>query len=166
MDRSTQQTDPPSTPSWWPLWGGRLWKSFAQPFVPPTAAPESLSQPILPGWAFGNVITVTERNSSAPETEQAIVAEESYGRQLGHVIEALVVLIGERPGEAQSPKALSDLLELHARIRGIKAGLAADRLQRIEADLARLKTERPEDYRRLAAAIAADVRREAADRNE
>ena len=164
MDRSAQQTDAPSPPwSWWPLWGGWPWRSFAQPFAAPSAAPDSLTQPILPGWTFGNVITVTERNSSAPETERAIVAEESYGRQLGHVIEALVVLIAERPAEAQSPKALSDLLELHARIREIKVGIAANRLERIEADLARLKVERPDDYRRLAATIAADARPDAGE---
>src|SRR5512145_2677242 len=85
MDRSAQQTDAPSPLwSWWPLWGGWPWRSFAQPVAAPSVAPDSLTQPILPGWTFGNVITVTERNSSAPETERAIVAEESYGRQLGH----------------------------------------------------------------------------------
>src|SRR4051812_6889679 len=40
--------------------------------------PESLTQPILPGWTFN----INSNNSSAPETEVEVVARHSYGRQL------------------------------------------------------------------------------------
>jgi hypothetical protein len=55
------------------------------------------NQPINPGWAFGNVVNVTEQNSSAPGTERDIVASISYGKQLGRITDALAALIAERP---------------------------------------------------------------------
>src|SRR5438128_301501 len=73
------------------LFDPRNWAALA-PF-----APQSLNQPVLPGWTFGNVITVTEKNSRSPQTEREIVAEHSYGRQLGRLTQALADLIEERP---------------------------------------------------------------------
>src|SRR5688572_2432578 len=61
-----------------------LWTRLCFPWV--WLAPSQLSQPINQGWSFGNVI-VNESNSSAPSTELAIVAEESYGRQIGKLLE-------------------------------------------------------------------------------
>ena len=136
----------------WPFWGGEMWRPIVQPL-----APQTLTQPIQPGWTFGNVITVTERNSSSPETEREIVAEESYGRQLGRMLAALAVLIEERPETGETPKALEDLLELRDRIERIKLRTAAERLERIECDLARLKAELPDDYYRIAARLARDA---------
>jgi hypothetical protein len=129
------------TPLWW--WNPQAW------------APQTLSQPILPGWSFGN-ITVNEQNSRSPQTEHAIVAEHSYGRQLGRLTDALVALIEERPKGLAGNKAFDDLLALRASIDAIKARSAAGRVERLEADLERLKTELPEDYRRIAAKIARD----------
>jgi hypothetical protein len=117
-------------------------------------APQALSQPILPGWTFGNVITVTEKNSRSPETEREIVAEYSYGRQLGRLTEALAALIEERPQGSPPRKSFDELMELRASIDAIKLRGAQSRLQRLESDLARLKAEAPQDYRRIAAAIA------------
>jgi hypothetical protein len=68
---------------------------------------------VNPGWTFGNLI-VNDQNSSAPDTEQDIVAADSYGRQLGRVIDALVELIEERPNWKQQP-ALKELVALHAK---------------------------------------------------
>ena len=91
----TKTTDPSKTPAWpvWPAW----------PFwLPPTpAASDEIIQPINPGWTFGNLISVTEQNSSAPDTERDIVSVDSYGRQLGRVIDALAELINERPKSAR-----------------------------------------------------------------
>lgn len=58
MSHSSQ----PSKPMTWP------WASFMENFSNPfgSFAPSSLTQPINPGWSFGNVISVTEQNSSAP----------------------------------------------------------------------------------------------------
>ena len=55
-------------------------------------APQSLTQPILPGWP----ITINGINSSAPQTEVEVVQHHSYGRQLGRVADALEALIEER----------------------------------------------------------------------
>jgi hypothetical protein len=129
------------TPLWW--WNPQAWD------------PQRLTQPILPGWSFGN-ITVNEQNSRSPQTEQAIVAEHSYGRQLGRLTDALVALIEERPKALPGNKAFDDLFALRASIDAIKARNAAGRLERLEADLERLKIESPEDYRRIAAKIARD----------
>jgi hypothetical protein len=129
------------TPLWW--WNPQAW------------APQTLTQPILPGWSFGN-ITVNEQNSHSPQTEHAIVAEHSYGRQLGRITDALVALIEERPKGLPRNKAFDELVALRASIEAIKARSAAGRLERLEADLARLKLESPEDYRRIAAKMKRD----------
>jgi hypothetical protein len=137
--------------SWWSLWSPQAWNPGL------SAAPQSLTQPILPGWAVGNVITVTENNSSSPETERKIVAQESYGRQLGRLMDAVAVLIQERPEDLPKHTAFDDLLELSHSINAIKKRCAASRLKRVEADLSELKVERPDDYRRIASDMAREV---------
>ncbi len=67
----------------WPFWWWPRWMTDALSSSGSALAPQLLNQPILPGSTFGNVITVTETNSSSPEMERDIVAKESYGRQLG-----------------------------------------------------------------------------------
>lgn len=134
------------SPEWW--WS--FWSSQAKGAV----APQSVTQPILPGWTFGNMITVTESNSKSPETERAIVAEHSYGRELGRLMDAVAALIAERPKDGPRPRAFDDLLELRKSIEKIKSGF---RTERVEADLAKLKVERPEDYRRIASTMAHEV---------
>lgn len=139
----TNTTDPSKTPVWpvWPAW----------PFwLPPTpAASDEFIQPINPGWTFGNLISVTEQNSSAPDTERDIVSVESYGRQLGRVIDALAELIDERPKSAPQKLALNELVALRDRIEKIKSKSAARRLDRITADLAELRKSDKSEYRRL-----------------
>jgi hypothetical protein len=142
----------------WPMW---WWPSaMMEPWNPGAAAgaPQSLNQPILPGWTFGNSINITENNSGSPETERDIVAEESYGRQLGRVLDALDVLIHERPKGSSKPKALSDLLDLRERIETVKLRSATSRVKHIESDLARLKKDDPKEYRRVVAALTAEVK--------
>ena len=129
------------TPLWW--WNPQAW------------APQTLNQPILPGWSFGN-ITVNEQNSRSPQTEHAIVAEHSYGRQLGRITDALVALIEERPKGLPRNKAFDEFLALRASIEAIKTRSASARLERLEADLARLKLESPQEYRRIAAKMKRD----------
>jgi hypothetical protein len=117
--------------------------------------PQSLNQPILPGWSFGN-ITITEKNSSAPATEHEIVSEHSYGRQLGRMMDAMAALIEERPASLPRNQAFDELLALRDSIEKIKTRAAAARLARLESDLERLKAESPQDYRRIAAKLAGD----------
>jgi hypothetical protein len=108
---------------WWP------WPGSAQ----------ILQQPILPQWSFGN-ITINQRNSSAPETEMEILAENSYGRQLGKLIDAVAVLVRDRP-RGERPEALEELLKLQSRIEEIKTNSATRRLQQVREDLERLKVK-------------------------
>jgi hypothetical protein len=123
----------------------------------PVAAPQNLTQPILPGWVVGNSITVNETNSSSPEAEREIVAAESYGRQLGRVIDALAVLIGERPAGLPHKEALDNLIELRKKVAGIKVKVEASRGRRIVADLASLKRHSPDEYKRVLAELKADI---------
>jgi hypothetical protein len=63
--------------------------------LPVQLAPEYLDQPILPGWQF-SLFSVDLGHSSDPETERAVIDEiGSYGKQLGHLAEALEVVINE-----------------------------------------------------------------------
>jgi uncharacterized membrane protein (UPF0182 family) len=105
-------------------------------------------QPINPGWTFGN-LTINEQNSSAPDTERDIVAVDSYGRQLGHVIDALAVLIKEQPDWTRQP-AFEQLITMRANIEQIKARSAARRFDRIAADIVELRNKDDKaEYRRL-----------------
>ena len=134
-----------SKTSAWPAWP---WPSF---FFDPRAQTSSVDfdQPINPGWTFGNLISVTEQNSSAPDTECEIVATESYGRQLGRVIDALVELIAERPKPTQQKPAIKELVALRDKIEKIKSRSAAHRLDRVAADLTALRTGDNPEYRRV-----------------
>ena len=94
-----------------------------------------LVQPILPGWSFGNVI-VNDANSNAPDTEQRIVAQKSYGQQIGILLDALAALAAD-PGreKARTTAALKAVTVLEGEVNAIKADAAVSRLDRIEADL-------------------------------
>lgn len=61
---------------------------------------------------FGNVITVTEANSTSPETEREILTKESYGRQLGRMMDAVAALIEERPKDLHGREEFDALLEV------------------------------------------------------
>jgi hypothetical protein len=122
--------------------------------VPGTASPgPEFNQPINPGWTFGNVVNVTEANSSSPATERAIVAEQSYGRQLGHVIEALVDLINERPGSRPQSDAMQGLLQLHDKIARVKSDRIGERVAEIQAFLAAVRKSDAEQDARVADAL-------------
>ena len=150
MDESSQASKAP-------MWSMPTWMkgSVTNP-LDIFAAPQTLNQPILPGWVFGTTVNVTEANSNAPDTEHNVVAQYSYGRQLGRIIDALTVIIGELP-KAQRPAkaqhALSELLDLSQDIEEIKLQSSAKRLDRLVTDLSALKNEKPDEYRDLAAKI-------------
>jgi hypothetical protein len=140
-------TNPSSSPSnyfGWPTWP---WPHFFG--HPPPAASNSFEQPINPDWTFWNLISVTEQNSSAPDTEREIVTNDSYGRQLGKVIDALVELIDRQPKATQQKSAIKELVALRDKIEKIKIESAARRLDRIAADLATLKKSDQTEYQRL-----------------
>ena len=139
-----------NSPGWdWPSW---MKGSVPNP-LDVFAAPRNLVQPILPGWVFGSVTNSTVQNSSAPDTEREIVAAQSYGRQLGRVMDALAVLIADLPEEKQTATAFEEFTKIRCEIDDIKAQAAVRRLDRIEADLATLKQTEPGEYQRLAAKL-------------
>src|SRR3954470_18014846 len=114
------------------------------PFVWPWSGATTLQQPILPGWSFGNVI-VNNQNSSAPAMELDIVSAESYGRQIGKLLDAVAVLIEER-GQKNRPGALAQVVALRERVEQIKTESAARRLDQVAADLTRLQEDDPAAY--------------------
>jgi hypothetical protein len=116
-------------------------------------APHELHQPINPGWILAQSVTVNERNSSAPETERKIVAEESYGRQIGRISDALAVLLRERPERTPEAKEILAFKAMCARIGEIKHEAAVRRAERFLEDLEQLKREDPAEYGRLAAML-------------
>lgn len=121
---------------------------LASPFIPLT--PQSLYQPILPGWLFANTINVTEENSSSPETEREIVAAHSYGQQLGRLIDVVDELIKEQPAGQLDAQSVEKFTEIKDDADRIKARLAARRVEQAISDLATIKQRYPGDYQALA----------------
>ncbi len=115
----------------------------------PSLAPQALAQPILPGWIFANNVSVTEENSSSPETEQKILVKHSYGRQLGRVIDVLGELIEKWPGGPLDDPSVQRFEELKNDIDEIKA----KRIEAAISDLAAMKKRNPGEYNRLAPKI-------------
>jgi hypothetical protein len=135
-----------------PIWN---WPSWLKGSVPNPldvfASPQTLLQPILPGWVFGNVTNITEQNSKAPDTEREIVSAVSYGRQLGRIMDALALLISNLPKTKQDAKAFEAFAEIHREIDRIKIDAATQRLDRVATDLTTLRETKPEEFDRLAA---------------
>jgi hypothetical protein len=115
------------------------------PFLSPwSSEPPSLNQPILPGWNFGNII-VNGNNSSAPAAELAIVAKESYGRQIGKLLDAVATLIEQRR-DVERPKAFTDIISLREKVDKIKAESAKRSLDQVARDLQTLRDDDPVAY--------------------
>jgi hypothetical protein len=134
-------------PADWLTWWPELWRQAYSRAAPLSSlAPQALSQPILPGWLFANSISVTEENSSSPQTERDIVAWYSYGRQLGRVIDVLGELIERWPGGAPDDPAVRRFAGLRDEIEKIKT----QGIVRAVCELAEMKQRNPDDYARLA----------------
>ena len=64
-------------------------------YMPLQLAPSTLTQPILSNWSF-NLFNVNLGASSNAEVEQeALEKVGSYGRQIGHLAEALELIVGK-----------------------------------------------------------------------
>src|SRR6476469_4124353 len=129
--------------TWW-SWPWRAASAGTSSF--PSLAPQTLSQPILPGWLFANSINVTEENSSSPQTERDIVTRYSYGRQLGRIVDVLGELIERWPGGAPDDPSVQRFAEVRDDIEKIKTrGIV-----RAVSELAEMKQRNPDEYARLA----------------
>jgi len=70
-----------------------LEKPMEYVYMPIQLAPSSMNQPILPNWSF-NLFNVNLGASSNAALEQAALQKVgSYGKQIGHLAEALEVVI-------------------------------------------------------------------------
>ena len=134
-----------ATPSiWdWPSWMRAIMMNS-------NLSPKTFDQPILPGWFD---INVTEQNSNDPDAERAIVASQSYGRQLGRMMDAIALLVENLPETERQAEAFQAFAKVRTEIDDIKEKVAIRRLNRIAADLATLKKSKSSEYDRVAAKL-------------
>jgi hypothetical protein len=123
--------------------------AWMQPLSWWNAAPQRLTQPINPGWTFGNLI-VSTANSSAPEVEQAVVARHSYGRQLGRITAALEAVAEALPQLAGDAR-VRGFLKLAHEVDEIKQEAVEQRFERLRREIEELKACAPAQWRELAA---------------
>lgn len=135
-------TDPVLQWFTWPL-------QYTQAFLAalPKGASDALAQTINP-----LTIAINSYNSSAPETEQTVLARHSYGRQLGRLSDVVALLVEEL--EARDParaddKRVAQFSALQAEIEDIKLKAAERRLARIASDLEALRAADAQAYERL-----------------
>lgn len=113
-------------------------------------APNSLTQSILPDWSF---MTVNETNSSAPGTEQRILAQDSYGRQIGRMMDVLEVLVAREPAlkDNDAVKAFEDL---RIRVDAAKKDAEKARQGRLIEDLLALKRKDEAQFKAVIQAVS------------
>ena len=131
-------------PAWWP-WLPLQWN---------LQAPEKLTQPINPGWSFGNVVNVTHLNSSAPDIERDVLQKHSYGRQIGRMTDAVSALLEHLPAAAKRDERVVEFVALAQDVARIKDEARLPRLARIRQDIEALKREDPNAYRELQRMLA------------
>ncbi len=97
--------------------------------MPLQLAPTTLSQPILPNWSFNLFSVNLGASSNAKVEERALEQVGSYGKQIGHLAEALEVVVQrlrllDAKDLSQADKdALQVFLGDVATVRQIKASL-------------------------------------------
>ena len=64
-------------------------------YLPLQMAPTNLTQPILPNWSFNLFNVNMGASSNAAIEQEALQTVGSYGKQIGHLAEALEVIIGK-----------------------------------------------------------------------
>jgi hypothetical protein len=139
------------SPTDWVAWWSWPWRAASTGTIPfPSLAPQALNQSILPGWLFANSISVTEENSSSPETEQDIVAKHSYGQQLGRIVDVIDELLKERPAGAPDTRPVQEFSKLRDDIAALKARQAAKRAEQMISDLVVIKMRNASEYQQLA----------------
>jgi hypothetical protein len=63
--------------------------------MPLQLAPTNLTQPILPNWSFNLFNVSLGASSNAAVEQEALQRVGSYGRQIGHLAEALELIVGQ-----------------------------------------------------------------------
>jgi hypothetical protein len=105
----------------------------------------SFNQPILPGWS---IFTVNESNSSDPATEQRVLAGNSYGRQIGRMMDVLEEVLKRDPEVAKSDAGKA-FEALRKEVQAAKDDARTDRLKKLMDDLRTLKTDDPKAFKDL-----------------
>lgn len=113
-------------------------------------APQRLEQPINPGWSFGNIVTVTHMNSSAPDMERAISEQHSYGRQLGRIMDALSALVEAMPAGKRDDKRIEEFVEIARDVQAIKRRAELPQVERLRAELEEVRRDDPKAWAELA----------------
>lgn len=126
------------------------WNWTVPPWPWPPAAPQSLVQPINPGWSL---INVTNNNSSAPAIERDVLQQHSYGRQIGRLMDALSVLVERLPASVMDDQRIEDFVALAKEVAQIKENARLPRLERLRKDIEALRQEDPKGYAQLKALL-------------
>jgi len=121
-----------------------------------SVGPKVLSQPINPGWIFGNV-SITNDNSGDPEAERRILEAVSYGRQLGRIMDAVAVVVARTDQSELTPEqqqAFDEFRKVEAKIKTAKAEAASrwisdEKMRKLANRLKILKGSDHETYERL-----------------
>ena len=79
-------------------------------------APDSLNQPILPGWTFN----INSNNSSAPQTEPTWSRVTATAAELGRLSDAVAALIEAGHGKQPKAPAFADFLGMKSEIDAVK----------------------------------------------
>lgn len=124
----------------WPFSALSAWPQW------PALAPRNNLQDINGGWSFGNVITVNNVNSSAPDVERAVVSQDSYGRQIGRLMDAVAALIEATPVK-KDDKRIVQFRELAARVKKVKEAMAPQKLERLKGEIQELRESKREEDR-------------------
>lgn len=148
------QSEPTAQPrTWWPWLAP--WAAPTQGAAAPWFgfAPQQLEQPINPGWSFGNIVSVTNVNSTAPDVERAITAQHSYGRQIGRMTEALAALIEVMPAKSKD-KRIQEFLQIARDVEAIKRRAELPRVERLRAELEEVRNDDPKAWAELSRLLA------------
>jgi len=80
-----------------------------------------LSGPVTQSFAFApwlaNYVTVNVGDSTDPDTERAMLGVASYGKQLGRIGDALIVLLKHLPAAHLSPDEAAAINDLKTMLR-------------------------------------------------
>ncbi len=94
---------------------------MANVYMPLQLAPTSLTQPILPNWSF-NLFSINLGATSNAQVEQQVLEQVgSYGRQIGHLAEALEVVIQKLHLLESKDLTLDDRDALHVFLGDVSA---------------------------------------------
>lgn len=146
MSDNGQDATPAANP--WFDWALGPWRAALSSWPAAAFAPQSLMQPINPGWTFGNVI-VNDQNSTAPDTEEEILRHHSYGRQIGRLMDAVTLLIEHAaPAVKKDPRA-TDLAEIQREVEQIKRAQEKRRVSRLRDELVAIKRADAKAWRAL-----------------